>query len=105
MWKTSLIKEKSLLVENYLDEGKILTCGKLLLSRKNICLCKSSFIKKKFWFVENFLEEGKIFACRKLPSSEKIFACGKLPQQRKNICLWKNKHQAYRHIDILDIQY
>ena len=29
LWKVSFIKEKSLFVENFLDQGRIFVCGKL----------------------------------------------------------------------------
>ena len=49
------MKEKSWLVENFLDEGKILAFGGKLLR------------EKKSLLVENFLHEGKIFAYGKRP--------------------------------------
>ena len=36
LWKTSLIKEKSFLMENFLDQEKIFFCGKCPSSRKNL---------------------------------------------------------------------
>ena len=75
LWKTSLIKEKfflgenvldqekekSLLVENFLDCGKIFACGKLPSSWKNLCLRKTLLIMKKYLVVENFLGRENVF--------------------------------------------
>ena len=75
--ETSLIKEKSLLVEIF-------------------------WIMEKYFSVENFLDQGKTFSCGKLPWSRKVFAWenfldhekildwGNLPWSRKSLDLWKN---------------
>ena len=34
LWKTFLMKEASLLVENFLDPGKIFACGKIFICGK-----------------------------------------------------------------------
>ena len=68
LWKTSLIKEKSLHVktslikkkfwfaENFFDQGKSFSCGVVLALRK------TSLIKKKSWIVGKFFDCGKIIA-------------------------------------------
>ena len=83
LWKTFLMKEASLLVENFLDPGKIFACGKLFICgklswwRKNFCSKKTSLIKEKIllmeylfdkskFVVENFIAEGKILAFGKI---------------------------------------
>ena len=94
------IIKNSLLVENFIDQEKIFSCGKISSKRKNLCSRKTSLIKETFLFVEKFPDKEKIFACKKLPSKnlglwktsirkekslvvenffdeEKIFACGK----------------------------
>ena len=76
LWKPSLMNGISLLEENFLDEGKILACGrKLPWSRKILCLWKTYLIKEKPWLVESFLDERN------------IFSWGKLPWWRKNLGL------------------
>ena len=60
--ENSLMKEKSLLVENFLDECKILACEKIYL------------IKEKSFFVENFLDEKKSLLVEKIFDRGKIMA-------------------------------
>ena len=55
-WNVSVIKEKYLLVENFLDEGKTFACGNFF-SRRKIFTCGNFFHRGKI-----FLDEGKILA-------------------------------------------
>ena len=66
--ETFLMNGLSLREENFLDEGKILACGrKLPWSRKILCLWKTYLMKEKPWLVESLLDERNIFAWGKLP--------------------------------------
>ena len=54
--------EKPLLVENFLNRGKICASAKLPWSWKFFCLWKASLIIEKSLKVENVLDYGKISA-------------------------------------------
>ena len=72
LWKTSLIKKKSLFSKNFLDltklfaggkhldGGKIFFLWKTLLIGKKICLWKASLLLEKSFPVENFLDQENI---------------------------------------------
>ena len=76
LWKKAyLIKQNSLLVENFLNKGKILACGEKFLDnekifacgklpwwQKNFCLWKTFFMKENSWLVEKLFYCGKIIA-------------------------------------------
>ena len=81
--KTSLIKEKSYLEENFLDRGKIFASEIIPYSRKNHCLWKTSLIKGTSLPLENFPDKGNVFAYGK------TFPCGKLIDQRKYMACLK----------------
>ena len=49
-------------MENFLDQGKILVCGKLLFDQG-----KMFSYGKLPWSVEKFFDQGKILVCGKLP--------------------------------------
>ena len=72
------MKEKSWLVEeNFLDKGKIFSCGKLPWWRKNFACGKR-------------LDERKLLACGNLLDEGKISTCVKPPRWSKNIGLLKS---------------
>ena len=89
------MKENYLLVENFLDEGKIFICGKLPWWRKNICLWETSLIKEKCLFVENVLDEGKNICLWKPSLMKQKYLLDK-DKNAKKICFEKKKNLSLK---------
>ena len=63
LWKkTSLIKENPLLVENLLDEGKLLACDKFLDEEKISICAKPPWWSKNIGLLKSFIYCGKTIA-------------------------------------------
>ena len=96
MKRKSLLVAKSLLVENFLDQGKVLAFGKIFAcgispsSRKNLCLWITSLIKEKILLTQNFLDRENIIGLRFL----KTKSCNKTNASVEAIEIYISKSRA-----------